>query len=181
MRNSREIERTITELQQRRELIAANHADAQRGLADARKALAQGQGSTEQVAGAQSLYTALDGTLSDIAETLAGMRAELEQARESESSESNQRRIAELLQEAAELQSEFDDNRVAIDAEIERAAEVELQLGERFGTIRRELITRGAPEPKGFKEQLLRFSVDFAGCVQSLRHARDRAAQRRAA
>jgi uncharacterized phage infection (PIP) family protein YhgE len=114
MKNSKQIEREIADLQKRREVIAGEQAKASKSLSEARKLLVKGTGSTELVSAAQGTFTGLDGALNDADDMLADLRVKLQAARQIEQHDALFSRLAEVAAAGNQHFAEFERLRVEI-------------------------------------------------------------------
>ncbi len=185
MRSSKTIEREISELQARRELIADNHAQAHSGLSDARTRMVKGQGSSEEVAAAQSAYAGLDGVLAEADAMLGTLREELRHTREHENSESTKARAAELNAEREQSQTDYHAEQRRLSDLISSSVEKLLEASTRFHAAGREIEQLKGVQMPSARGQLRDLPTEHAETIATamrLRtHQLDRARRKAAA
>jgi predicted nucleic acid-binding Zn-ribbon protein len=162
MKNSKQIEREIADLQKRRETVAGSHAAAHSDLQAARARMIKGQASPDEVGAAQSAYNGLSGALEEADEQLSTLRAELAEATAREQREENAARVNELTAMRDGLGTEYRTEQTRLSEFIAASVEKLLELTTRFNGAGREIAELTGADVRRSQGQLRDAPTEYA-------------------
>jgi chromosome segregation ATPase len=178
---AQKLERQITDLQRRREALAADVQSATAALERARQRLVSGAADVAEVTSCQSTTSALTEAVASIDAQLTALSREEAVANAEELRQRNETRAVELSVEKRRLQAEYEQVRIEADEALSLAAARMIELGGAYSAAKREhdSIVPGVggllASRDGLRDTPLRFGVLLAQAVGTLANEADRA------